>query len=124
MTIDYETAPDEALRATFTNHGHDVERLLAQFEPTPVFFTVSVLRDDETPLHDWGGGKVALNDPPACIVLEPGERHTVRLELPKRLSALPPGRYEIGAEYHNQYGEDCFKGVLPSRNRLMFEAGR
>jgi len=122
MTIDYETPAREALRATFTNRGDDVERLLGEFEPTPVFFTVSVVRDDGTPVLDSGGGKVAFNDPPRYVVLAPGERHTVRIPLPEPLSALPPGRYEIGVEYHNQYGDDCFKGVLRSRHRPAFEA--
>ncbi len=124
MTIDYDSESNQALRATFANRGDGAERLLAEFEPTPVFFTVSIVRDDGTPVRDWGGGKVALSDSPAYVDLEPGDEHAVRIELPEPLSTLPPGRYEIAAEYHNQYGEGCFKGVLPSRNRLVYEASR
>jgi hypothetical protein len=124
MTIDYDTESNRALRATFANRGDGRERLLAVFEPTPVFFTVSITLDDGTPVRDWGGGKVALNEPPASIELAPGQAHEVRLELPEPLSTLPPGRYEIAVEYHNQYGEGCFTGVLPSRNRLVYEGSR
>ena len=124
MTIDYDSESNRALRATFANRGDAPERLLAEFEPTPVFFTVSIVRDDGTPVREWGGGKVALNEPPAYIELAPGDEHAVRIELPEPLSTLPPGRYEIAAEYHNQYGERCFRGVLPSRNRLVHEVSR
>jgi hypothetical protein len=123
MTIAYDTESDQALRAAFTNRSDRPERMLAAVEPTPVFFTVSVTRDDGTPVRDWGGGKVALNDPPAYVDLPPGAAHTVRVDLAEPLSTLPPGRYEISAAYHNQYGDSCFKGVLPSRNRLVYEAG-
>jgi hypothetical protein len=124
LTIEFEREPREALIATFTNRGDRIERLLAHFEPARVFFTVSAVRDDGTPVHAAGGGKVALNEPPAYVALRPGESHTVRVDLAKHgssLEALPPGSYTVGLEYHNQYGEGCLRGVLPSRNRLSFE---
>jgi len=105
------------LRITFENNGSQKLRLLAEFDPLPVFVTFNIVCEDGTPLADLpGGGKV---DFPArqlrYVELEKNEFFGIQIDLATFLTTpLREGRYQISATYHNQYGENCFQGSVSS----------
>ena len=105
------------LRIAFENSGAGKVRLLAVFDPLPVFLSFDIVREDGTPLADLpGGGKVAF--PPGLlryVELAEGEFFGFRVDLAAFLARrLDEGRYRIFATYHNQYGENCYQGKVSS----------
>lgn len=34
---------------------------------------------------------------------------------------LKPGKYEVKIQYNNQYGKDCFKGILLAEKTISIE---
>jgi hypothetical protein len=104
------------LRIVFANHGEAPVRLLAEFEPLPVFFAFRLVKADGTPVALPGGGKIDFGPArPACEDLAPGETHAIDVDVGTLLAEpLDSGRYSLSAAYHNQYGEGCFKGTLES----------
>jgi hypothetical protein len=110
-------APEHlVLTARFRNGGDAEVRLLGTFTPLPVFFAVDLTRSDGTPLLLPGAGKIDLWPPDVTYVpLGPGESFAVDLDVGAILPApLEPDTYTVAVTYHNQYGEDCFQGVLHS----------
>lgn len=110
------------VRIAFVNRGRVPVRLLAEFQPLPVFFSFELVRDDGTPIALPGAGKIDFGPgQPECLDLEPGEMHATDADVAEPLGAgLQPGRYTLAVTYHNQYGEDCFQGVLHS-NRIELD---
>jgi hypothetical protein len=104
------------VRMGFVNRGPEPVRLLAEFEPLPVFFTFELVATDGTPIAMPGGGKIDFGPgQPRCIDLGPGETHTTEANVGRLLpGGLEPGRYSMAVTYHNQYTDDCFRGVLHS----------
>jgi hypothetical protein len=100
----------------FVNSGDEPVRLLAHFEPLPVFFSFRLVKADGTPVAVPGAGKIDFGPgKPECLELAPGDTHTVDADVGTLLTGeLEPGRYSLSATYHNQYGEACFRGVLES----------
>lgn len=104
------------LRVTFANERTLPLRILAVFEPLPVFFTFHVVKSDGTPLALPGGGKIDFGpDGPGYLELPPGGSHTIEFNIGTWFSRpLDPGPYSVSVTYHNQYGEDCFRGTVAS----------
>ena len=104
------------VRIAFVNGGAEPVRLLGEFEPLPVFFSFRLVKADGTPLGLSGGGKIDFGPGrPRYLELAPGAKHTIDADAGTLLSDdLEPGRYSLSVEYHNQYGEDCFRGTLRS----------
>jgi hypothetical protein len=107
------------LAVALLNDGPAPVRVLRHFLPLPVFFELDLVRDDGTPVATIGAGKIAFSEgEPDYADLRPGELVGVAFDL---VDVLPPGEslaagsYLLTATYHNQYGEDCFQGVLRSR---------
>jgi hypothetical protein len=93
-------------------------RMLDVFEPTPVFFSFAIVRADGTPVIVAGGGKIDFG--PGQLhyrELKKGDVHTVAVDLAAVVHPrLRPGSYTVSATYHNQYGEECFRGVVSSNS--------
>jgi len=102
----------------FDNSGPEPVRLLNQFEPLPVFFSFRLTRPDGTPVAVAGGGKADFpTGALECVELRTGETVRTSVNLASTVAShtrLEPGRYALSATYHNQYGEDCFKGSVES----------
>jgi hypothetical protein len=121
LTLQSRQAP-LSFRVTFSNRSQHSINLLDRFEPLPVFFSFAIVRADGTPVPVSGAGKI---DPGplglGCISLRPGETYATDLELAPWLRApLPPARYDVAVTYHNQYGEECFTGVVTSNTISVF----
>lgn len=123
LRIEISTLPGEVYHAgnlplaiTFTNSGAQPLRILRQFEPLPVFFSFEMVDMDETPRLMPGGGKVDLRrDRMEYITLNPEEVYKLQVDIHGLLpSPFTPGIYMLNVVYHNQYGEDCFRGRVSS----------
>jgi hypothetical protein len=102
------------VRVCFHNASHEPVRLLAVTEPVPVFFSFSIVDADGTPVPAAGGGKIDFGpEGPGYVQIEPGGDWCVGVDLSSLLARpLAPGSYRVGVQYHNQYGDNCFRGQL------------
>lgn len=109
---------DSVLQVTFRNAGKTPIRILNEFDrtPLPVFFAFHVKRKDGTPLPDIpGAGKADFTSPLKYVELKKNEEFSVDVSLHTVLPRnLEPGDYEVSVAYHNQYGENCFRGEAKS----------
>ena len=103
------------LAITFRNGGTPV-RILRQFEPLPVFFSFDMVDADGTPLLLPGGGKIDLRrNVMEYVTLARGETYMLAVDIHHLMpSPLKADAYTLSVTYHNQYGEDCFRGSLHS----------
>lgn len=102
--------------ARFTNTSTAPLQLLMLFAPLPVFFTAKLVAATGGAIDVAGMGKL---DPPEGSLhsqtLAVGASLDVSLDLaPWIRGAMAPGQYELSLQYHNAYGESCFKGVVES----------
>lgn len=104
-----------SLEVRFINMGKEI-RILNKFEPISVFFFIHITREDGTPILLPGGAKISfMRGSLDYITLGRGDQHHVTLELGDILpNGLEAGIYTVSVEYYNQYGDDCFKGILES----------
>ena len=104
------------LRLTFVNRGNARVCILGHFLPLPVFFSFDLVKEDGTPIILPGAGKIDFGrQSPPSIELEPGGTWSVVVDLGSLIAEeLPAGVYVVSATYHNQYGENCFRGYLRS----------
>ncbi len=105
-----------AITARFTNVSTQPVRLLALFDPLPVFFDPTLIAEDGSQVDVAGMGKA---DPPKASLrywtLHQGEHHEVSLDIARWLRGdVPPPPYRLSMAYHNVYGENCFVGILNS----------
>jgi hypothetical protein len=125
------TSPDGAVfrpnhlpvQAHFANRGAALVRLLRLFEPLPVFFEVDMRAANGTPIEAAGMGKADIPRRLLSYVeLRSGEEFEVLLRLDEVIPAedVTPGAYTLALTYHNQYGKNCFHGVLKS-NTIAIE---
>lgn len=103
----------------FRNVSRANVRILERFQPAedlPIWFTVQFSDAGGTPLSGAkGGGKISLRGALNYVVLKPGEEFRLRLNAAHFFeNGIPEGVYRASVEYHNQYGQDCFKGHLQS----------
>ena len=100
----------------FRNRSAAPIRILNQFEPTPVFFSFDIVATDGTPVLVAGGGKIDFGPTaPSYLELSKDDAYSFEVDLGTLLSApLQRGRYLISSTYHNQYGDNCFRGVVKS----------
>ena len=115
------------VRITFQNNEDQEIRLLHHFDPLPVFFAFALKRSDGTPIGIPGAGKIDFMEGQVeCLPLSKGEFFGFETDLADLIPAtteLQPGQYELSVTYHNQYGENCFQGVINSAPiKLMIEA--
>ena len=102
------------VRVCFHNASHVPVRLLAETEPTPVFFSFSIVDAKGTPVLTAGGGKIDFGpEGPDYVKVEPGADWCIDVDLNSLLMhPMAPGTYRVGVQYHNQYGDNCFRGQL------------
>jgi hypothetical protein len=88
--------------------------LLAETEPVPVFFAFSIVDANGTPVPVPGGGKIDFGPGgPGYVTVEPGADWCIDVDLNSVLKRpLAPGIYRVAVQYHNQYGDNCFRGQL------------
>jgi hypothetical protein len=107
-----------AVDVAFKNNSSTSVKLLKYFDDEdnlPIWFQIHMTSLDGTPVPGIrGGGKISLRGPLDYVLLAPGEKFSLRLEVAKFVSDLQPGSYKISVTYRNQYGEDCFRGELNS----------
>jgi hypothetical protein len=107
------------LKITFENVGEEEIRLLQCFDPLPVFFSFSLVAEDGTPVSLPGAGKIDFFEGSIrYVALSPGQIFSLEVDIAEIIvfpEQLTPGNYSISVTYHNQYGENCFRGVLRSR---------
>lgn len=117
------------LQIIFENVGAQRLRLLRKFEPTPVFFSIRMVREDGTPIGIPGAGKIDFQEGTVeYLTLNAGELFGFLVDVARvayRREDITPGEYRVSVTYHNQYGEDCFQGVLSSNTtQVTVEASR
>jgi hypothetical protein len=109
------------LKVTFENVSGKRVRLLRVFKPTTAFFKVNGLMNRAN--TSVSVPKLAvkpeiqadLRRPGSWqyLELEPNESFTTQVDVSDLLpSNLEEGLYEISLTYHNEYGENCFKGTM------------
>ena len=108
---------DVPIKLTFSNTGDDPVVLLKHFTPLRIFFYLRVAREDGTLVLVSGGGKVSLHQNSIrYLTLDKDEFFGFYTNLDKICEQpLPPGKYKVSVEYHNQYGEGCFRGKIASK---------
>jgi hypothetical protein len=106
------------LRIAFENIGEEAITLLQHFDPLPVFFSFNLVAEDGTPVSLPGAGKIDfLEGSITYVTLAPGQTLSVEVDIAELIAfpeQLKPGNYDLSVTYHNQYGENCFQGVLHS----------
>lgn len=108
--------PDEvSVQALFRNDCTDTIRLLNQFDPAPVFFSIQISKEDGSVIPLPGAGKIAFdNSTLTYIKIPPGEVFVRELDLSELLKQheqkFEKGKYSVKIDYHNQYGENCVQG--------------
>lgn len=112
-------AEDKAVMVLLENAGKGSITILKEFAPRPVFFHYNLIKSDGTPVDLPGAGKVDFDRPMKYVTLEPGEFIGIIVSLKDVNKELPHGKYELSVQYHNQYGDNCFRGVLTSNTINM-----
>lgn len=121
------TVKNIPIGVVFLNSDDQVTRLLNVFEKPkalPVFFSFNLTDAEGTPVQTLGGGKIALSkNSMRYIELRKNEKYSLILNLKEFIPSdisLKPGAYNVSVKYHNQYGEDCFKGNLESNTISLY----
>lgn len=96
------------------NAGAKPVRVLKEFRPHPVFFNLNLVKDDGSIIFTPGAGKISFGRSVRYVELDSNEFVGVSLNLDEIYGELAPGKYKLNVVYHNQYGQDCFKGRLQS----------
>jgi len=109
-------AAGQSLRVTLENVGQSPMTVLKKFRPLPVFFAFKIERQDGTPILVPGAGKISIpQDAIQYVTLNEYESFGIRLRIDEIVrGGLEKGSYTISVVYHNQYGEKCFRGRIPS----------
>lgn len=109
------------IQVVFHNKDKRSVMLLKQFEPTPIFFSLNIVKEDGTIIDIPGAGKIAM-DRMEYVKLNTNEMFAHNINIATVLTEpLVPDKYTLSVEYHNQYGGDaCFTGYLMS-NTVDFE---
>lgn len=116
-----DSKSDIPIDIVFQNKGDKAIKLLSVFDEAiakKIFFSVTLLDSNGTPIFSSGGGKIDLSEKSMKYVeLKKGDEYAVSLSLKNFLPAdyrLKPGAYSVSVIYRNQYGKDCFKGTVES----------
>lgn len=117
LSENFEKEP--AIRVFIENTGNSDITILKEFKPLPVFFSFHLTKEDGTPISIPGGGKISFGSEPQHVILRPAEFVGVKINICDLDGKLSSGRYKLSVEYHNQYGSNCFKGILKS-NTINF----
>lgn len=81
------------------------------------WFSMVVANTNGTPVLDTPvGGKISLRGLQEYILIKPQESYHFRLDHSRLMPELPSGVFHIKVIYRNQYGEDCFCGILESNS--------
>jgi hypothetical protein len=108
------------LTVTFVNLGGEALRLLCYFDPLPVFFAFDMMDEDGRYVAIPKAGKIDIYDSSLpYIKLGSGEDFAIEVNLAGILAYpedMHSGMYTVTATYHNQYGEDCFRGIVNSNS--------
>lgn len=111
------------LNTVFENVSDDKVRILDSFDVQknlPIWFQVQMVRLDGTPVSGVrGGGKINLRGTLKYVTLKPGERFQLQLDIAKMMTERYVGDFKISLLYRNQYGQDCFKGVVNSNTLAL-----
>jgi len=112
------TAKQLLIRITFDNISSKEINILKSFEDNktlPIWFSISLKSDDGTPISGISsGGKITIRSEKKYITLGPQEGFFFYIDISKLLPNLKEGTYQLMITYHNQYGQDCFKGQIDS----------
>lgn len=121
-------AEDKTVMVLLENVGKGSITILKEFAPRPVFFHYNLIKSDGTPVDLPGAGKVDFDRPMKYVTLEPGEFIGITVSLEDLYKKLQNGKYELSVQYHNQYGENCFRGTLTSNTigmvKMIAQASR
>ncbi len=112
------TKSNVPLRLRFENVSGEEIRILRHFEPLPVFFAFDMVDEDGMHVAIPGAGKIDFYEGAMKYATLPaGGTLDVDVNLAEVLTRpelVKPGRYMISVTYHNQYGENCFRGMVSS----------
>lgn len=111
------TETNVPLRVTFKNISEVQVKILDKFEEKYFYmwFIVQIKDENETPLLNLpGSGKISIRGVKEYIELNPSEEYSFDINIADILSDINPGEYRLCLTYKNQYGDDCFKGMLDS----------
>lgn len=109
-------AEDKTIMVLLENTGSNSINILKEFTPRPVFFQLNLVKSDGTPIDSPGAGKVDFGRPMNYVTLESGEFIGIIMSLKDAYKELQNGKYELSVQYHNQYGDNCFRGALTSNS--------
>ena len=117
-----ETATNQLgrLRVIFTNVSRSDVRLLRTFtneSNLQHWFSVSITDFSGTPeLSTSAMGKISLRRDMEYVVLKTQESFGFVMDYRTLVPILSSGKYRVRIIYHNQYGENCFRGMLESNS--------
>ena len=112
-------AEDKTVIVLLENAGKDSITILKEFAPRPIFFQFNLVKSDGTPIDSPGAGKVDFGRPMKYVTLEPGKFIGITVSLKHVYKELQNGKYELSVQYHNQYGDNCFRGSLISNTIVV-----
>ncbi len=117
------TGTNIPLKLTFQNVSEERVRVLNYFSnPTalPVFFSFDIKKGNGEVVFIPGAGKISFSrDHLKYITLRKNDKFDLLINLADIVpsgSRLKRGNYTISVSYHNQYGDDCFKGRIASNS--------
>ena len=110
---------------TFTNTSNEDIRLLESFSndnDIKHWFSALIFDVNGTPNLDVSmGGKISMRKSISYMTLKKNESFSFILNYETIFPVLASGEYDIKILYNNQYGENCFRGVLES-NKIRVTA--
>ena len=81
------------------------------------WFGMMVVGTNGTPVLDTPmGGKISMRGRKEYILIKPQEAYHCQLDYSRLIPGLPQGEYSVKVIYRNQYGVDCFHGMLESNS--------
>ena len=117
---------DLLIKVEFKNMTCDTLKLLDQFDPIGIFFSVTIIPENGQMIQVLRGGKADFpyNMLSKRIPIAPKKSYLKILDLNKILTneniTLAPGKYMLSMAYHNQYGDNCIQGWFES-NKIGFQ---
>lgn len=118
----YESGQDIFLNIIIYNEGKEQQKILLPEQRLHLFGFFFMISIEGSGSMSSSGGKVSLlPESYRYIILNPKEMFGIKINLLDVLPELKTGKYKVKIQYNNQYGTNCFKGILPAEEIISIE---